>query len=222
MTSTVESIHEQALDSGSDLADVLSRAIYLASGLRQKPVTNWLKNELDGYTDPATLPAFRRDIPATIVAWFPGQGWAEIPLSESVKAKEGRTNIAAPVREIVRIHRDSRKTGGHRVDLDQEELAEMKRRLNYDTRLTLAVTHEQYARILETVRLVIAYWTADLMELGLTGDAVVFRDDARKQVAPVVERLDDYVSRACEEAPERVAAAKSRSRGLLGRLLRTG
>lgn len=67
----IRQLRDDAVDSGKSLADLLRRAIVLASLLRNEELRNWAKNELEGYGPGVEVPPYRR-IPAQIYGQFVG------------------------------------------------------------------------------------------------------------------------------------------------------
>jgi hypothetical protein len=71
LVTLIRQLREDAVDSSKSLADVLRRAIVLASLLRNDELKRWAKRELDGYTDGDQVPEYRR-APAQIYGHFVG------------------------------------------------------------------------------------------------------------------------------------------------------
>ncbi len=222
MASTIESIHQQTRDSEEPLTEVATRAVYLATVLRQKPVTDWLKCELRGYAEDDEPPAYRRHVKGTLVARLPGQGWIDAPVLDPLHDEVARTDLRESIHALEQLHARSRRTGNYRLEFPEKHQAELKTRVNLDSDLNLLLSSGSLGHILETLRLTIGFWTEDLLKAKLQGDGLSFRLEDRQAAAPLGERLDDYMQRAAAEASARVAAAQASATanaGFFGRLI---
>ncbi|PWG65466.1 AbiTii domain-containing protein [Spiribacter halobius] len=218
MASAVESVQAQARDQEQPLEDVLQRAIFLASVLRLKQMGAWLRQELEGFADGAEVPAYRRNIEGTLLAWMPANGWVQAPISEQMAADAHSLDLRDPSPSLEQQVRRNRRAGGLRLDPDPEREKALRARTQLDTRLTFAVTTTELAAVPESVREIIVLWTTDLLDLGLVGENMVFSRNERDSVAHLDESLADYAERAQGPARERAAALRAQKGGLLGRL----
>jgi hypothetical protein len=209
VASAVEALYEQARDDDETVTDILTRAVYLSTVLRHKPITDWLKHELRGYEPDETLPVYRCDVPGLLLAWMPGKDWIEAPILESVHQDVARTRIHDGVHELEQTYARTRRHGNYRIDLPQAQQEAIKARTKLDTRLNLALPSRELARILQTLRITVELWTADLMEADLKTDGMTFTAAEREAVMPLAGRLDDYLARATEQAPARAEVMSS-------------
>jgi len=215
---TAQALFELAQDEDEKVSDVLTRALSLSSILRQKPVTAWLKSELGGFDAEAPLPDYRCKLSGTLVAWMPGQGWIEAPISNEVRAEVSEFELRDGIRELERSHIRNKRTGGQRLDLPENRLAELRQRTNLDTRLNMAVPNEAVGQVIEAARVVVRLWAEALVEAGLYKENNAFEAEDRQLALTVSERLSEFISMAAEEAPQRVAAARVQQGGFLSRL----
>lgn len=218
MSSAAETLSELARDEQERVSDLLSRAINLSTILRQKPMTQWLKQELGGFPEEVDLPCYRRDLHGTLVAWMPGQGWIEAPISNEIRDEVSAFELRAGIRELERAYERNRRSGGQRLDLPEQRVAELQAKTRLDTRLNMAVPNEAIGHVLESVRLVVAQWADALAEAGLAKEAAQFTDDDRKAAVAITERLPEFMAQASAQAVERMAAMKSRQGGFLSRM----
>ncbi len=63
------------------------------------------------------------------------------------------------------------------------------------------------------MRVTVELWTADLITAGLQSEGMAFSASDRETASPLAERPGDYLARASEQAPVRVAAVGSSSGG---------
>lgn len=215
---TAQALYELAQDDDEKVSEVLTRALSLSSILRQKPVTTWLKYELGGFDADAPLPEYRQKLTGTLVAWMPGQGWIEAPVSNEIRAEVSSFELRTGVRELERSYARNKRTGGQRLDLPDERLAELRERTHLDTRLNMAVPNEAVGQVVEAARVVVRLWAQALLEAGVPGDSKTFDAEHRQLAGTVSERLDEFIAMAAEEAPQRVAASRVQQGGFLSRL----
>lgn len=219
MASAIESIHEQARDDDEAVTAVLTRAVYLATVLRQKRIAEWLKHELRGYEAEDELPHYRRDVRGLLLAWMPGKDWIEAPVLDSIHEEVARTEIRDSAHDVEQTYLRTRRHGNHRVELSEAHQQVLKEKTNLDARLNLALPSQELAQILQTLRITVELWTADLIEAGLESEGMAFSAADREAATPLAERLDDYLARAAEQARPR-AAAMSAAAGTGGGFLR--
>lgn len=202
MASGVQIISVQSQDIRQPVAELLSRALFTAKTLRQTSMVEWMKRESQGYGADDALPAYRCGVSGELVAWMPGHGWIEAPVDGERDETLGRTCFFASINELEKEFLKNRSSGGLRVDFSEQRLREVQQQTNLKTRLALAAPAIAYAKTLETVRGVIRLWSADLLELGVTGMPTSDRETERQAAASVCNFLDDYIARSREEAVE--------------------
>lgn len=218
MASAIESVQAQARDRAQPLEDVLQRAVFLASVLRLKQIGAWLRQELEGFADDATLPDYRREVDGTLLAWMPANGWVQAPISEAMAVAAHSLDLRDPAPSLEQQLQRHRRAGGLRFTPDPARELSLRKRTQLDTRLAFAVATHDLATVPETAREMILLWTTDLLDLGLVGENMVFNRTERDAVVHLDGALADYAARADEPARERAAALRAQKGGLLGRL----
>lgn len=223
MASSIEEIRELVDDPESDLAGLLSRAALLATALKQRQVATWIRHELSGYGEGDELPGYRQGACGTLVAWFPGQGWAEAPI-ERASVKDGLLCYAVyqPLPDVERAFNENSRTGGQRVDFTPERLAELQETTRLSTRLALAVPSQSFAMAVLGVREALRLWIDRLISLEAPRDAHKFSQTQCERAHPADEELPTLLGAATETARTAAATLKPRRKGLLGRLLGIG
>lgn len=218
MASAIESVQAQLRDRDQALEDVLQRAIFLASVLRQKGIGSWLRQELEGFGDDAELPPYRQAINGTLLAWMPANGWVQAPISEQMESDAHSVDARDPAPSLEQQVRRHRRAGGLRLDPDPDREKALRARTQLDTRLAFAVTTHELAVVPEAVREIILLWTTDLLDLGLVGENMVFTRSERESAAHLDENLDDYMTQAAEPARMQADALRAQKGGILSRL----
>lgn len=218
MSSAAETLCEHARDDQEKISDLLSRAINLSAILRQKSVTSWLKQELGGFDPSTELPVYRQNLHGTLVAWMPGQGWIEAPVSNEMRQEVSEFELRDGIRELERAYARNRRAGGQRLDLSEERVAELQARTQLDTRLNMAVPNEAIGQVLESVRLVVGMWAQSLVDAGLAKESNQLTAEDRQTADELSAKLPEYMDQASEQALERMAAMKTKQGGFLSRM----
>lgn len=219
MASVVESIHMQTQEPESSVHDIVTRTLFLASVLGQKNVANWLKHERDGYAPDEPVPPYRRLKKAVLVANQPGIGWVEAPITDQVNEAVSNFEFRISIKELEAGLAASHKTGGRRIDLPEERQKELRKLVNLDAQLGLAVPSQTFAQVLGAVRIAIGLLTQELIAAGVAGQGSSFRSEEREAARHAGERLDELLAAAAAEAEKHAAAAVPAKGGLLSRLL---
>lgn len=216
MGSVIQTLHDQAAEDAAGLSDLLDNALFYATVLQQKPVTSWLRKERDGYGEDDVLPAYRQSEDAVLIAWQPGAGWIEAPVSDAQALGVTHIDIRTDIAGLLRERKETRKAGMRRMDIDEEQQKELRAKVSLDTRLALMVPASAYERVLDTVRLAIGIWAAHMLEAGIQGHGSAFTREEKDLARPISDELDSII----EEARARQAELPEPERpGLLGRLL---
>ncbi|WP_078121292.1 AbiTii domain-containing protein [Thiosocius teredinicola] len=223
MSSSIAELRQLVEDPESDLAGLFSRAVLLSNTLKQKNITAWLKHELAGYSETEKLPDYRLGACGTLVAWFPGQGWAEAPI-ERANTDEGLLcySLYQSLPDIETAFNENSRMGGQRVDFTDEKLAKLQEQTRLSTRLALAVPSKSFAFALLGAREALRLWIERLTHLGLPEDAHRFTDEQRQQAAEADAVLAEIIAKATTKAQAEAATFKPKKKGFFGRLLGIG
>lgn len=223
MSSSIAELRQLIDDPESDLSGLLSRAVLLSNLLKQKNITAWLKKEMGGYGESNPLPDYRLGACGTLVAWFPGQGWAEAPI-ERAQTDEGLLcySLYQSLPDIEAAFNENSRTGGQRVDFTPEKLSALQEQTRLNTRLALAVPSRSFALALLGARETLRLWIERLASLGLPQDAHRFTDDERTLVAEADAALPELLAKGTAQAQIEAANFKPKKKGFLGRLLGFG
>ncbi|SEP09102.1 hypothetical protein [Aquisalimonas asiatica] len=216
MASVLETLRDRAVDNAANPGDVLADALFYATVLRQKPVCNWLKRERDGYPDTETVPDYRKGNDATLVAWRPGVGWIEAPITDGQRQASAIFTLREELPTIVRQEAQIRKAGGKRLDMPPHEEYRLQSQTSLSTRLSLVVPASAYVRVLTAVRGAIALWAEALLEAGVRGHGSSFSREDRAASEAVTAELEALLTRADNQAGHLLEQAQPRS--LLSRL----
>lgn len=187
MSAAVEHLDERLQDGNELLEKIMPSAITLAMMLRQRTMATWMRTEFDGYSDPADLPPFRRDIIGHIVARSPQYGWIPAPVDDKQKRDFGRRDMVEGVKSLEKTCLSCKKGTGHRIVFDKEEMTKLQTQINLTAELAITVSRDSYSAMLRVVRSAVYLWCQELMAAGIGGDHNSFSAEERQSVA----HLDD-------------------------------
>lgn len=80
-------LQKQAIDTKSDVVSLLRKAYLVARKLDIKDFSEWINNELNGYTDYDKIPDYR-EIRGQVKAWNPYHGWIPVIIFQSESEQE--------------------------------------------------------------------------------------------------------------------------------------
>jgi len=219
MASIIESIHQHAQDPQHDLVDLLTRGIFAATALRESRFRAWLTCERDGYQPDQAIPLYRKGSDAVLLAWRPGLGWIEAPISEGQRKQVSTYALSAGIPALLEDYAEMLKKGGRRRTLSPEEQAAMAKLTNLDTELCQVIPAAVVTHAVLTARFGILKWSEALLEAGVRGQGSSFTAEERATATAVGGRFDELLAQAEEMASASVVRQGSKQPGFLSRLL---
>lgn len=215
MESVIQTLRELASAEDTRLGDLIDKALFHATVLQQKPITHWLHLERDGYPQDADVPAYRLAESTTLIAWRPGVGWVEAPVTEDQTSGLTGVELRTDIPALLRKRAETRKAGMHRVDLDESHEQQLRNSTQLDTRLALVVPASAYERILDTVHIAIRIWCERLLEAGIQGHGSAFSREEKELARPVADELESILA---EAGAEQAQLPPPKAPGLMARL----
>ncbi|MEX2473946.1 hypothetical protein [Marinobacter sp.] len=182
MSAPVNHLEERTKDANETMENIMPSAITLAMMLRHRKMAAWLRAELEGYSDTAKAPPFRRDLPGHIVARSPQYGWIPAPVSDEQKAEHGHLDLLDGIKSLEKICASCKKGNGNRIVLPPEQMSELQAQINLSAELAINVSRTAYSNILRTVRAAIYLWTNELIAQGAGGEHNSFNESERTKV----------------------------------------
>jgi hypothetical protein len=219
MGSIIESLHEQSEEPQADMADLVARGLFAAKVLREGAVSAWLKCERDGYQSLDSVPAYRRGSNAKLLAWRPGVGWVEAPITDAMAQAVADFSLTESIADLAADQAQVRKAGGRRVTLADDRQREIRALTSLDTDLCMVIPSDQAERVLSTVRIGIRLWSQALLDAGVSGQGSSFTAEERKAASEVAGTLDALLEEAAKLEASLSASVSERRGGLLSRLL---
>ncbi|MGB0721263.1 MAG: hypothetical protein ACPGU7_02595 [Gammaproteobacteria bacterium] len=212
----IPTMFERSQDMDIHLADLLMGCALPARKLGQKNFSDWMLAEVRGYQPDDPLPPYRLCDNVHLLAWMPGSHWMQAPISDELEHELMHMGLREGISTIEDAFIKHKGKGGVRIDLGDEQQAELRKRANLDTRLALAMPSEAYARVLASTRVMIELWSKDLLDQGIVSCQNASSDILDKARA-LDERFDQYPERTRERADE-IIAEINRKDGFFKRL----
>ncbi|MBK1672997.1 hypothetical protein CKO35_06695 [Ectothiorhodospira shaposhnikovii] len=186
MTSLIDELEGSLSDGDQQLSDLIPSAINLATMLRHRALSAWLRIEFEGFAHDAELPIYRARVPGHIMARSPQYGWIPAPIDESLKHEHAHTEIRYSVADIERTCMNCKKGRGIQLSLPEEQLGYLQSRINLKADLAITINRTSFCQILKVIRGSIYLWVRDVKALGI-GDASNSFTDADREIAAFLD-----------------------------------
>lgn len=182
MTGLVFELQKDALDSETNVSNLLRKALVVSKKLGIIEIETWINSELSGYKSGDTLPSYRR-IQGEVKAWNPYNGlWIPMIFHETEWAENlSLRTICESVEELDSILTESSTGSGTlhcrfppNVERTLMQLASV------DLQPTLVIGRVQFVGILNAVRNNILNWSLELEQKGILGEGMSFSNEEKK------------------------------------------
>jgi hypothetical protein len=179
--SIVRDLQKLALDSKSDITQLLRQTYFAARKLKIKDLENWAKSEMDGYQE--NVPTYRH-IRGEVMALNPYHGWFPVGFQNAHDVAEKLSIWHCPlsVGEIQVIIHDSTEGfawcsfPSQTEQYLRETLISPGTRFKPQFQTKLKIPSTQFHSILNTVRNYILDWSMKLEEDGILGEEMTFNE----------------------------------------------
>ncbi|MFE4073402.1 hypothetical protein [Peribacillus sp. YIM B13477] len=194
MESIVLELQREAMDSSSNVSDLLRKSLVVARKLKIKEFEQWVTQELNGYKNSQEIPEYREVVGK--IQWFnPYRGWIPVIIEhQEVLDMLQRGKIGQPITEIV----DLVNSDGSYLTL---QLPQAKQ--NFLAEMTGEVAHFQVSfgksqaqRIIDTVRNIILEWALKLEEDGIMGEGLSFSDKEKQEASKQNYNINNFYGNA--------------------------
>lgn len=173
----------QELASGShDIADLLRKALVVATKLDLSEFKDWINNELNGYSDAGSLPAYRI-IRGDLRAQNPYHGLIPFIIDEpGLQESLTKVRVSDSVASIKGLLDSQKKGAICYYFTPEQEAALMRMQGSVPLRPLRVVGSNQLDAVLNTVRTKVLEWALSLEKEGILGEGFHFTE-AEKQKA---------------------------------------
>jgi hypothetical protein len=172
MTSLVEELQRDALDSSVSVLDLLRKALVVATKLNIDEFKEWIELELKGYSGQETVPDYR-NVVGEIKAYHPYNlfyGWIPCILPDDINQMVSKNALFQSISELQNLVEKSENFLYVSTPF-QDILREL---FDSETNYSLKISTSQMSRILEHTKDIILKWSLQLEEDGILGDGMTF------------------------------------------------
>lgn len=172
MTSLVEELQRDALDSSVSVLDLLRKALVVATKLNIDEFKEWIERELKGYSGQETVPDYR-NVVGEIKAYNPYNlfyGWIPCILPDDINQMVSKNALFQSISELQNLVEKSENFLYFSTPF-QDILREC---FESETNYSLKISTSQISRILERTKDIILKWSLQLEEDGILGDGMTF------------------------------------------------
>jgi hypothetical protein len=182
----LEELQTAATDSSVPIADLLRKALLVASGLNAPDFVKWLKLELAGYGDTPEedIPTYR-EVAGVLHTHSPVRGWAPV-MPENLQVAEAlqpltRVRVAQPATELETIAKLANAKSRLRIPLSPEVQDLISRGIGRIRQSALMVPQASAAAIVDAIRHSVFTWTLELGNAGIIGTGATFSTNELKK-----------------------------------------
>lgn len=174
MSGIVLELQREALDKAADIESLLRKAYVIAKKLKLEKFEEWIKQEQDGYSIEAEVPAYRY-IGGLMYALNPANGkWIPVGISDG-----GRNKFSEfPIKEGISSLNDLYITAKDNISFSiSSTLTDVLNKTSpFETIYSFVAPKSQLHQVISTVQNNILDWTLLLEENGIEGENLSFTD----------------------------------------------
>jgi hypothetical protein len=180
MSSLIEELQRDALDSSARVSDLLRKAKTIAVKLDLPDLEKWVENELNGY--PAGDVPKYRIVVGQVKGRNPFHGWQPVQFPNS-KAEESfsKRYVFQKAAELESVIASSGDGGQLQIPLVAEAKALLMDATGFNCDFTVMVPLGAAVGILDAVRNALLEWALKLEKSGVRGEGMSFSTDERKK-----------------------------------------
>lgn len=185
-------LQKQAIDTKSDVVSLLRKAYLVARKLDIKDFSEWINNELNGYTDYDKIPDYR-EIRGQVKSWNPYHGWIPVIISQS--ESEDILCTRKVFDSIPSLDNSIRSSDSQILtySFDGATLAMLCRATGRNANYELHFSKSAIVNIIEQVKNNILDWALLLEENGIRGENLQFSVE-EKETVKNVPQIINYVN----------------------------
>jgi hypothetical protein len=175
MASPILELQRACEDPNARVADLLRRALTIATKLGLDEFRAWIENELNGYSR-SPIPAYRR-VTGQLRAHNPYHGWIPVIVPDSVAGRLGQREIGQAVAALEDL---ARGDGTLQVPLPLDVLTKVfggTEAFELGMVPTLLVDRSQVRGIVDGVRNELLRWALKLEKAGVLGENMTFTSE---------------------------------------------
>jgi hypothetical protein len=181
-TPIVLQLQALAIDSNSEVPDLLRKALLIAVKLRLDDFKAWVNAELSGYQTTASLPEYRM-LGSRLKAKNPMRGWIPVQFEDHEMLESlQQAPVFDPIDRLA--HLMTQGDGSLMYPFSAEAQAMLMRlQPGFSFEIVRFITRSQIAGVIAEVRNRILNWSLDLEEKGIIGEGLTFSEAERAKAS---------------------------------------
>ena len=178
MSSLVEELQRDALDSKVSVSDLLRKSLVIATKLNLREFKTWVEQELNGYADTRQVPDYRT-VRGRIVAFNPARGYIPAIIPDAALAEllsiRHETSSAGAIESLAACQGTTLVS-----DFAPDILSRLMETQRYPLIPQVEIAKTCYLGILDAVRNAILAWSLKLEADGIVGEGMSFSPKEKK------------------------------------------
>ena len=175
MTALVIDLQKKALDSKTDITELIRFALVVATKLEISEFKHWIEKEIKGYEKNDQIPSYRI-VEGQIKAWNPYNGWIPIIFENHKEEKKlSSRSVGQSIGSLEDLLKNSKQENFLQIPYPLSIQHKLRKGMD-DLPLTptLIIGKTQLFGILDAVRNVILDWSLKLEKDGIVGEGMTF------------------------------------------------
>ncbi|OUM85452.1 hypothetical protein [Parageobacillus thermoglucosidasius] len=190
MDSIVLELQREAYDQNVPVTTLLRKAYTVAKKLQISELEKWCLLELNGYTDPESLPDYRC-VHGELKAFNPYRGYIPVYAQKELHEilhKRFITQSIAEIEEYIRMGEES-KGNMLQYSFAGEQQLLLTQFTGVDFPFSLHIPTSEFKKITERVRNFILEWTLKLEEGQILGEGMTFSQNEKERASKMAENI---------------------------------
>ena len=179
--SIVLQLQQEAMNSNSDILNLLRKAFLVAKKLHIKEFEQWLNQELNGYNNLEEIPDYRK-IKGALKAYNSYYGWINVITSSREEKFLSKVPIYNPIASLKDMCFNNSHSNQATLQLNGELNQVFCEMCDFRTQYAIMFANNQICDIIEKVKNVILEWSLNLESNGILGEHLRFSDDELSKV----------------------------------------
>lgn len=173
MPSIVKELQKDLLNSETNLSTALNKAYFIARRLNIPDFLTFIENEINGYTDPDKLPAYRMTH-GVLKAKNPFRGWEAVQgIPSEIEPELTSVKMFWPIAEMEAVLTSDRDNNDMMIQLSSTAGNHL---LSIPMPMAIFFTTYKISAAIEAVRHLLLDWALKLEENGILGEDLSFTD----------------------------------------------
>jgi hypothetical protein len=192
MSSIVQEMQSDAINTSVRVSDLLRKALIVARKLGLQEFEQWVSLELNGYKD-VKVPDYRM-LTGEIKVWNEYHGWQPV-FFENTKLAERLSSKGAgqPIGELETLFKEGKKTHNLVMHFPKHIELQIMKDAPYLAQPVLLVPEASVYGIIEAVRNALLHWALKLEQDGILGEGITFSEREKTIASTINYHIENFV-----------------------------